>query len=98
MVYHHPPNVLMISFYLEEPNILVHDLIPRGFVSILYTSVCRIFEINKGFVKKILLNLIIICARSNKAQLITVDLKKLGHRFCLSLSLTVSWPNSASSS
>lgn len=91
MVYHHPLNFLMISLYPEEPNILVHDLIPRDFVSILYTSVCRIFEINKGFVKKILLNLTIcICARSNKAQLITVDLKKLGHRFCLSLSLTVS--------
>lgn len=65
---------------------LVHDLIPRGFVDILYRSVCGIFEINKAFVKKILLNFttIRLCASSNKEPPIIVNLKKLGGWFCLS--------------
>lgn len=60
---------------------LVRDLIPSGFVGILSRSVCRIFEINKNFMKKILLNLTIIyiCIRSNKKQLIIFDLTKPGY-------------------
>lgn len=56
-----------------------HDLMPRGFVGNSYSSVCRNFQANETFVKKLLLTLTTtyLCSGSNKEQHVLVDLKKL---------------------